>query len=166
MKSDLLNNILNDMRVELADEFDRNFTRGGFFGKTWQEKADGEKSTLQQGGRLRRSLRATTRKDAVVFSSSEKYAAIHNEGGEIEVTPKMRRFFWAKYYSEGKKSAKAQIYKGLALKKVGSKITIPKRRYIGDDPQVRKSVETIVRDNMTEHLEKIEQTFKSNLGNA
>lgn len=160
MKADLLNNILNDMRVELADEFDQNFTRGGFFGTKWKDKANGEASTLQGGGRLRRSLRGSTRKDAVVFSSSEKYAAIHNEGGQIEVTPKMRRFFWAKYYSEGKTSAKAQMYRGLALKKVGDKIQIPQRQYIGDAPQVRKAVESIVRDNMERHLEHIERNFK------
>lgn len=35
-----LNDILNDIRVELLDEFDRNFERGSFFGtKKWPKSA-------------------------------------------------------------------------------------------------------------------------------
>jgi len=33
-----------------------------------------------------------------VFSSSLPYASIHNEGGTVVVTAKMKRFFWSKYY--------------------------------------------------------------------
>lgn len=161
VNSELLNNILNDMRVELADEFDRNFSRGGFFTERWQAKRNGDASMLQQGGKLRRSIRAQVRHSAVVFSSSEKYAAIHNEGGDITVTAKMRRYFWAKYYEAGKNSATAKMYRAMALKKIGDKIHIPQRQFIGNAPQVRKAVEAIVRDNMAQHLENVERNFKT-----
>lgn len=163
MKADLLNDILRDMRVELADEFDQNFSRGGFFEDKWKDKVTGEASTLQGGGRLRRSLVASVRGNSVVFSSSEKYASIHNEGGEITVTPRMRRYFWAKYYEAEKKSASAELYRSLALKRPGDKIEIPKRQYIGDAPQIRKAVEAVVRDNVERHLKEIEQKFKTKI---
>jgi phage gpG-like protein len=159
MKADLLADILNDMRVELYDEFDQNFVRGGFFSQAWKEKLTGDPSRLQLSGKLRRSIRARTQKSAVVFSSSEPYAEIHNEGGEIEITPKMRRFFWAKYYENGKTGATAEMYKNLALKKVGDKIKIPKRQFIGDAPEVRKAVESIINDNMQRHVKNIADNF-------
>ncbi|MBR5898080.1 MAG: hypothetical protein IKZ14_01265 [Muribaculaceae bacterium] len=34
----LKRNILNDMRVELADEFDRNFERKAFFTRKWKPR--------------------------------------------------------------------------------------------------------------------------------
>ena len=37
--------------------------------------------------------------NSITFSSDLPYAALHNEGGDIRVTPRMRRFFWAKYYA-------------------------------------------------------------------
>ncbi len=148
MKKELLADILKDMRVELADEFDQNFVRGGFFGSEWKAKLNGESSKLQQSAKLRRSIRATERGSAVVFTSSEPYATINNEGGEIVVTAKMRKYFWAQYYKHGKHSEKARMYRNLALKAVGSKLQIPQRQYIGDHAQVRTNIETIVKDNV------------------
>lgn len=37
--NELVNSILSDIRVELADEFDRNFQREAFFSKPWNPKA-------------------------------------------------------------------------------------------------------------------------------
>lgn len=150
--SDLINDILNDMRVELADEFDQNFSRGGFFGAEWQAKRSGEKSQLQGPGKLRKSIRATIRGRSLAFTSSEVYAAIHNDGGEIIVTPRMRKYFWAQYYKSGGRGPKAQMYKALALKRAGSTIKIPKRQYIGDHPKVREAIENIVRANAQRHI--------------
>lgn len=148
MKKDLLNAILNDMRVELTDEFDQNFARGGFFGSAWKGKLNGDPSKLQDTGKLRRSIRGRTQRAAVVFSSSEPNAKIHNDGGEITITRKMQKFFWAKYYANGKKGKKAEYYKALALKKVGSKLTIPQRQFIGDHQTVRRNIQTIVTENV------------------
>lgn len=36
----LKHNILNDMRTELADEFDKNFDRKAFFTKKWKRRAN------------------------------------------------------------------------------------------------------------------------------
>ena len=100
----IIKNILTDVKVELSAEFDQNFTRKAFFDKKWKDrKRQGKGTLLVATGKLRRSIRAKTTNTAVVFSSSLPYAAIHNEGGEITVTNKMKRFFWAKYYELGGK---------------------------------------------------------------
>lgn len=161
MTDELTKNILSDMRVELADEFDDNFSKGGFFGKKWQKRFDGADTHLVRTGILRRSIQAKIRGSSVVFSSSEPYAAIHNDGGTITVTAKMRKYFWAQYLASGKKGKQAQIFKALALKKVGSKIKIPQRRFIGFSPQVKKCIETIIQTNVNRYTDKITQQLKN-----
>lgn len=160
MSNKLLTDILNDMRVELADEFDRNFSEGGFFGKRWQRRADGADSHLIETGKLRRSLRGRVQGNSVVFVSSEPYAALHNEGGRLVVTKKMRRYFWAKYYAAGKKGKQANRFKALALKKVGSSIRIPQRQFVGDSPQVRACIESIIRAQVDKHAQQITKQLK------
>ena len=165
--------ILRDIQVELSEEFDRNFERQGFFGESWQRSrrsADGGGSTLIDTGSLRRSLRSRVRGDGVEFWSDRPYAGIHNEGGEIVVTARMKRFFWAKYYEAqgglGRKkdgrlrntkknrglSGAAEFWHQMALKKVGSKIVIPRRMFLGWSAGVSKIVERVI----DEELERLE----------
>ncbi|MDR2652070.1 MAG: phage virion morphogenesis protein [Prevotellaceae bacterium] len=153
--------LLNDLKVELADEFDKNFERKSFFGRPWSARKSGRRGSLMLvSGRLRRSLRAQVRNEAVVFTSDAPYAAMHNEGGTIKVTAKMKRYFWAKYYelsgrvkvnartrtiSKGTQrySIEAEYYRSLALMRVGSMINIPERRFIGDSPEVQAIIKKI-----------------------
>lgn len=122
----LISNILQDIEVELSDEFDRNFSQGSFFGDPWPNKRSGEPSHLISSGKLRRSIRSQIIKNGVRWTSSEVYAAIHNEGGTITVTEKMKKYFWAMYAK-----TKLPSWKRMALMKVGKKIKIPKRQFIG-----------------------------------
>lgn len=86
---DILSKILNDLRVELSDEFDKNFERKAFFNDKWEDRQrEGKGSLLLVTGKLRRSIKSEVVGNSVVFSSSEPYAVIHNEGGEITVTEK------------------------------------------------------------------------------
>lgn len=172
MKSNLSEKILNDLRVELLEEFDRNFERKAFFTKPWPARKHGRKGSLllvKGGGGLRGSLKATAGESAITFTSSLPYAAIHNEGGKITVTAKMKRFFWAKYYeAQGgitfniKKRAMAntrknkaltedaEFYKSMALMKTGSQITMPERRFIGHAPEVDQAVKRVIDANFNE----------------
>ena len=161
MKEELLIRILTDLKVELADEFDKNFERKAFFGSSWTGRRSGRRGSLMMvTGRLRRSLRARVQQGAVVFTSDAPYASIHNEGGRIKVTAKMKRYFWAKYYelsgkvkvnvrsrtiSKGtqKYSIEAEYYKSLALMRVGSMIKIPERRFTGNAPEVKAAVKRV-----------------------
>lgn len=99
------------------------------------------------------------------------YAAIHNEGGTVhpKITPKMRRFAWAKYYelkgkqkgaqkprkgskngtsqSAGKQpdSGEAEKWKRLALtKKETLTINIPQRQFMGQSAELDAKISAYV----------------------
>lgn len=97
----IIRNILNDVRVELSDEFDRNFERQAFFNEAWQRRSSPTRpggSILIDTGKLRQSISSRTTDSSITFCSTLPYAAIHNDGGEVKVTARMKRFFWHKYH--------------------------------------------------------------------
>lgn len=170
----VIGDILKDIKVELTDEFDRNFERQGFFSQKWQRR----KSPPRPGGAilvdtvgLRRSISCRSDSESITFFTSLPYAAIHNEGGEIKVTQKMKSFFWHKYHEAtggfGRKKdgsprkdrrtvqlgSEAEFWKLMALMKVGKSIRIPRRRFLGASPEVEKAVRGIVEKNLTEYFE-------------
>ena len=171
---DFIKNILSDLRVDLTDEFDRNFERKAFFDKAWEDtKFSNRKGTLMmRSGKLRRSIKSTQSNNELTWSSSLPYASLQNEGGEIIVTEKMKRFFWAMYYKSinavrydvktktavldkrgMRLSKEAGMWKSLALQKVGATMKVKQRQFIGDHPEVRHRIEHVVDLNMKE-LEK------------
>ncbi len=150
--SDIKRKILNDLRVELSDEFDRNFQRKAFFDQSWppRKMRNPKGSLLMVTGKLRRSIRCRVDTDSVVWETSERYAAIHNFGGTITVTAKMKRFFWYKH-----KATRDDAWKWMALMKVGSKITIPRRQFLGDHPEVRKRAEAVIKRNLRQAAQEL-----------
>lgn len=169
----LFRNILKDIRIEMSDEFDQNFERQAFFSEAWQRR----KSPVRHGGailvdtgRLRKSISSRTTENSITFYTNEPYAAIHNEGGDIKVTAKMKRFFWAKYKEAtgafGRKkngerrndkrtirlSEEAEFWKHMALMKVGKTIRIPRRQFLGVSPEVEQAVREIIEENITEYF--------------
>lgn len=169
----IIRRILQDLQVELKDEFDQNFERQAFFSEAWQRR----KSPLRPGGtilvdsgQLRSSIMSRTTDNSITFYTTLPYAEIHNDGGEIVVTEKMKRFFWHKYYaatgSFGRKkdgslsrakrtvqlSTEAEFWKFMALKKKGTTIKIPRRRFLGTSPEVEKTVRKIIEENITEYF--------------
>lgn len=162
----IFSDILNDIRVELADEFDQNFERKAFFDDPWPSVRMKNKrgSLMLRTGRLRRSMRARVTGTSIVFTSSTPYAQLHNEGGKVKVTAKMRRFFWAMYYKNTNaithsiktKSAantsrnkalteEAAWWKALALKQVGETLNFPKRQFIGNHREVKNTIERVLK---------------------
>ena len=178
----ILSRILNDIRVEMTDEFDRNFERESFFGEAWQRRRSPTRPgghILVNTGRLRRSIQSRTTENSITFFTNEPYAAIHNDGGEIVVTAKMKRYFWHKYYeatgSFGRKkdgsrrndkrtlqlSEEAEFWKFMALKKAGTTIKIPRRRFLGTSPEVEDAVRGIIEKNLRGYIEEtIDFTIK------
>jgi phage gpG-like protein len=164
---DFIKHIISDLRVDLTEEFDSNFERKAFFDKAWEStKLPNRKgSLLMRSGKLRRSMRSRETKNQLSWSSSLPYASLQNEGGEVIVTERMKRFFWAMFYkangavtkgnSERNKrlSAEALQWKNLALQKVGAKMKIKQRQFIGDHPRVRERIRAVVDLNIKE-LEK------------
>lgn len=170
----IIRNILNDVRVELSDEFDRNFERQAFFNEKWQRRSSPTRpggSILIDTGKLRQSISSRSTDTSITFCSTLPYAAIHNDGGEIKVTAKMKRYFWHKYNeatgSFGRKkngerrndkrtvqlSTEAEFWKHMALMKVGKSIKIPRRRFLGASSEVEQAVKDIIEDNLTEYFE-------------
>lgn len=169
---------LRDVRVELLDEFDKNFEREAFFNERWARRKyhdDRSRGLLVRTGTLRRSLRAeVTPRRSVRFFTDVPYAAIHNEGGTITVTRRMKNYFWVQYMTivgskdgtfapklqrkkdgtlrnnkrNRKLSNEAAFYKAMALKPVGSKIVIPKRQFIGRHAEVERILREIAETNM------------------
>lgn len=178
----ILSRILNDIRVEMTDEFDQNFERESFFGEAWQRRRSPTRPgghILVNTGRLRRSIQSRTTENSITFFTNEPYAAIHNEGGEIVVTAKMKRYFWHKYYEAtgafGRKkdgsrrndkrtlqlSEEAEFWKFMALKKAGTTIKIPRRRFLGTSPEVEDAVRGIIEKNLRGYIEEtIDFTIK------
>lgn len=175
--------ILDDIRVELGDEFDKNFERQAFFSEAWARR----RSPVRQGGTLlidtgtlRRSISSRTTEDSITFYTDLPYAAIHNDGGEIVVTRRMKGYFWHKYmtaagvlqFARRKDGAMrrdkntlrindmAEFYKCMALKKEGSTIKIPRRRFLGTSPEVERMVREIIEENLEAYFRNVDFTMK------
>lgn len=174
-KKEVIDRSLDDIKVELDEEFDRNFERKSFFDeKKWPERKfdDGVGSLMQRSGGLRGSVRSRKRGVELAYSSSKPYGRIHNEGGEIKVTRKMKGYFFARlkeiegkytYKKDGEKrnnkqnrqlSDKEQFYRAMALKKVGSTITMPERRFIGNGKATDKIIREIAEQNIEDYFKK------------
>jgi phage gpG-like protein len=181
MKHQFLHNFITDLRVELLDEFDKNFERKAFFDQPWEntKMPNRRGSLMMRSGALRRSIRATSNDTSIRFMSSLPYAEIHNEGGVITVTEKMKKYFWAMYYKNSnairydvktksavydaraqKLTREAAFWKKMALKKVGSKIKVEQRQFIGPHREVDQCVERVFDRSMKEFEEFIYKTLK------
>jgi phage gpG-like protein len=177
----IIKRILRDIQVELGDEFDRNFERQAFFSEAWARRKSSNRpggTLLIDTGNLRRSVRSRTTENSITFFTDLPYAAIHNDGGEIVVTAKMKRYFRAKFYEsqggfERKKGiAKrtlsdggfyawtskmnltpvAEFWRFMALKRAGTTIRIPRRRFLGAGPEVERIVREIIEENLDEYF--------------
>lgn len=170
----IIKNILRDIQVEMTDEFDRNFERQAFFSEAWARR----KSPIRNEGRailidstrLRRSIQSRTTENSITFYTDLPYAEIHNDGGEIKVTKRMKGYFWHKYCEatgsfgrrkdgslrKDKKNARltteSEFWKFMALKKEGSTIKIPRRRFLGTSPEVEQAVREIIEENINEYF--------------
>lgn len=142
--------LVKDIKIELDDEFDRNFERKAFFTTAWkpaQRNTIG--SLLMRTGALRKSLQSQIiHGNAIKWQSSLPYADIHNRGGSITVTPKMKGFFWYRYRmatggNNKNVNPEAMFWKAMALKRVGSQIHIPQRQFIGEHPVVHQSIKSV-----------------------
>ena len=177
---ELENKIAIDVAMELSDEFDRNFERKAFFDKEWKqtEISNSKGSLMMRSGKLRRSIRYSVRENQILFSSSLPYASIHNEGGTIVVTQKMKSFFWAMYYKASgavtktkkgtvgnsqrnlKLTGEAKAWKSLALMKVGHKMIIEPRQIVGDHHALDKPVKAAMDHNIKLYNDDLAKQFK------
>lgn len=135
----LKRNILDDMRVELSDEFDKNFNRKAFFTKKWKRRAipNPKGSLLMVTGAMRRSIKAGVRDNGVRFTSALPYAAIHNEGGTG--TKPVRQ--------HTRTSRKGKQY---TVKAHTRKFTMSQRQFVGDGKRTQEIIKGVIADNVAD----------------
>lgn len=138
--------------TEAVNHFKSNFANEGFDGNKWASRKTktrlNKKVLTGQGGgdHLGDSIDYRVEGNTTIIYTDKAYAQIHNEGGEITVTPKMKKFFWFKSM-EAKENGDADLqeqYKWMALSKT---ITIVKREFMGESPILNdKIIAKITRD--------------------
>lgn len=135
----LKRNILSDMRVELSDEFDKNFDRKAFFSKKWKQRANpnAKGSLLMVTETMRRSVKAEVKGNGVRFSSTVPYTAIHNEGG-TETKPVRQHT---------RTSRKGKQY---TVRAHTRKFTMPKRQFVGDGKRTQEIIKDVIADNVAD----------------
>jgi len=173
--------LVKAMGILARDHFRLNFKKQGFDDagvKAWKKRSfempGKSRSVLTQRGKLRDSIQYRVAFNYTVIYSKEPYASIHNEGGKVPVTRKMRSFFWAMYYqtlgkatTEAKTSLKtkkttyassslkkkeslmpeAKIWLNMAMKK-GNTITIPQRQFMGHSQNMNKKIDRLVKQTL------------------
>lgn len=153
--------------VAVRDSVRQNFRQGNFYGgDRWEtplRTSLGFRGAAGQYGPLLSSsnhLMMNTDYQPlpakVIIRNNEVYAATHNDGEDIGVTQKMRKFFWAKHYEHkermGAGAPETEFWKRMALKKPGSTIKIPRRHFLGPGPQVDAIVNKVVEQELREFI--------------
>jgi len=138
----LMHNILSDMNVKLASEFHKNFSRKGFFTKKWPDRKNTKAlgSLMTVTGVLRGGIKSRVLGNGVEFSSDVPYAAKHNEGGTYH--EKVRE-----HTRRNKKTGKSY-----RVKSFNRTVIMPRRRFIGESPEVRHIIGDVIAKNATRYF--------------
>lgn len=153
--------------VAVRDSVRQNFRQGGFYGEgRWQEPlrvslgfrgAPGQRGPLLSGSNhLMLNTDYQALPGRVIIRNNEVYAATHNEGEDINVTQKMKRFFWAKHLEHkeqlGVEAPETEFWKRMALKKPGSRIKIPRRHFLGPGKEVDAIVSRVIEKELNDFI--------------
>ena len=141
--------------TEAVRHFKQNFKEEAYDGNKWEARKT--KTSLDRkiltgqgsGDHLGDSIDYKVEGNTIIIYSDKVYAEIHNEGGEIIVTDKMKKFFWAKNKEakDAGDSDLAEQYKYMALSK---KIVIPQRKFMDNSEKLNeKIISKITRDLST-----------------
>ena len=155
-------------------QFQNNFLKGGFVNgglKPWKKSqrqsgkgtSAGYETLLSGRNHLFSNIQYTPSDNRVKIHNDVPYAAAHNNGETLHptVTPKMRRFAWAKFFQgagiakgDTKEQKKAKIaaapkeaktWKNLALtKKTKLSIKMPQRQFIGESKELNEAVHNLI----------------------
>lgn len=142
--------IIADLRVELADEFDRNFQRKAFFSERWLPRRDKKArgSLLIVSGALRRSIEAHETATGVRFTSQVPYATVHNEGGTGYVTVREHQ----RRHHATKKAYRVATYQ--------RRQSVPQRQFVGNSPEVRAIVRSVCEQNLEDYAKQLTQYLR------
>lgn len=141
--------LLADMRVELSEEFDKNFERKAFFTDKWKKRANpnAKGTLLMVSGTMRRSIKSEVRGNGVRFSSAVPYASIHNEGGTGTKPVKA-------HTRRGKKGKTHQVKAHMRTFKM------PQRQFIGDGDRTKEIIKGVISDNLKDFNVQLTRVLK------
>ena len=165
----------------------KRFSESAYRGQTWKEPyrrklnfkgAEGRYKTLLSGtNHLRDSTYFKPEPGKVYIRNQVEYGAIHNEGGTITVTARMKRYFWYRHMqAKGQRlstkrgklrktksnealTREAIFWQRMALKPVGSVIRMPRRRWFGPDPDMEKQLRMIIDKELNKFIEQYGSHF-------
>lgn len=149
-----------------ADFYKDNFRQRGFVNnglhpwpETHRQRTGGNRAAsryeplMSARQNLYGSIRYVPGDARVTVGTSVHYAEIHNQGGNIAVTPRMRKFAWRQFFEAGGKKVpmapEAAKWKAIALTK--HNIHIPQRQFIGES----KELNDIIRQTIDKELTNI-----------
>ncbi|HUM50472.1 MAG TPA: phage virion morphogenesis protein [Chitinophagales bacterium] len=143
----LHNDIMDIIGVESVNHFKQSFEDEGFTDSSlekWKSRASkrltrNEQKTMSDTGELADSIDYKVNGMELTVYSDKPYAQIHNEGGEITVTPKMRSFFIFKHYEavEAGNDDVADMWLAMFF---SDTITVPERQYIGESEMLNANI--------------------------
>lgn len=162
--------------------FQDNFLQGGFVDNglhPWppakrlsqggKSAASRQKTLMSSRKHLYSGISYTVGPARVTVANDVPYASVHQYGAKIPITPKMRRYAWARYYETvGRKkgdipagksrkstlpreSAEAGLWKGLALTRKNS-VKIPARPFIGPSRELDDKLSRLVESELSNIL--------------
>lgn len=153
--------------VAVRDSVRQNFRQGNFYGgERWQTPlrtslgfrgAAGQYGPLLSGSNhLMMNTDYQPLPGKVIIRNTAVYAATHNDGEEIGVTERMKRFFWAKHLEHkqrmGVEAPETEFWKRMALKKPGSRIKIPRRHFLAPGKEVDAIVQAVIDKELQEFI--------------
>lgn len=152
MKSYINEDVPEIIGTEAVNHFKNNFQEEGFDGDKWESRrsqrqgSTGGQKVLTYSGELSESIDYRIQGTTIIIFTDKPYGEIHNEGGKITVTPKMKGYFFAKS-KEAKENGEIELanqYKAFALSK---EIIIKQRKFMGQSPVlIGKITDRIKRD--------------------
>ena len=131
--------VVDDLNDYLINFFKSSFDTKSFNGTQWKQSGMNP-NTLVDTGTLKNSIKTVSKSpDMIHITSDTPYSAIHNEGGIIKITDKMRSFFWSQYYKTNNDEWK---YMAISNRKY---IVIPKREFIGMPDNLSQTIADIIK---------------------
>ncbi len=176
-----LNKVLNAMPTVMGqaavNHFQENITKrqglamNGSLQRFQNRVFEGRKrgnNILNNAGNMLDSIkiirRSNNQVEVGIRSTEIPYAEIHQQGGRISVTDKMRKFFWAQYYQHATGSSRnsrgrnkrsssslgseASFWKAMAMKRKNATIDIPKRQFMAVTPDLEKTILRVIQTEM------------------
>lgn len=136
-----------------------NFKTESFFGDKWPKRKD-KKNTrklLINTGTLQRSPRIVrSQPGLVVVGSDVPYAAVHNNGGEINRNARSETFIRNRYKTGKKKGAfKRGTTLGQGFTFKASTYNMPMRKFLGSHPKLKTHLEQVIKEEFINELKGI-----------